>query len=99
MVVPAREHTGLDAEPDVSMLVVEILALIANATIKAEVTPHLSPAAPGEGKSPAKVSPQEKSAVLRRLERRLPANGRTNAKVKNQSPKPMRFPLPVLAFY
>src|SRR6266481_1538410 len=44
MVGPAGARTGLDAEPDVSIVEVEIPTLIANATIQAEVTPPLSPA-------------------------------------------------------
>src|SRR5260370_19000002 len=91
MVVPAKEHTGLDAEPDVPMLEVENPALIANAIIQAEVTsaaassgPPLSPAIPGEENPPVKVSSQEGSPVLRREKRRLPANGRAAGTYQKQ---------------
>ena len=97
-VVPAGEHMGLDAEPDVSMVEVEIPALIANAPIQAEVTPPLSPAFSGEGKSPVKVSSQEGSSVLRRGEHHLLANGRADGKDKRKKRKARTFTLVVLVF-
>src|SRR5260370_7410207 len=98
MVGPAGKRTGLDAEPDVSIVEVEIPALIANASIQAEVTPPLSPAFPGEGKSPVKVSSQEGSPVLLRGERHLPNNGRADGKDKRQKRKSRTFSLVVLVF-
>ena len=98
MVGPAGERTGLDAEPDVSIVEVETPALIANATIQAEVTPPLSPAFPGEGKSPVKVSSQEGSPVLLRGERHLPNKGRADGKDKRQKRKARTFSLVVLVF-
>src|SRR5260370_21883831 len=98
MVGPAGKRTGLDAEPDVSIVEVEIPALIANASIQAEVTPPLSPAFPGEGKSPVKVSSQEGSPVPLRGERHLPNNGRADGKHKRQKRKARTFSLGVLVF-
>src|SRR6266852_238958 len=98
MVGPAGERTGLDAEPDVSIVEVETPALIANATIQAEVTPPLSPAFPGEGKSPVKVSSQEGSPVSLRGERHLPNKGRADGKDKRQKRKARTFSLVVLVF-
>ena len=98
MVGPAGERTGLDAEPDVSIVEVEIPTLIANATIQAEVTPPLSPAFLAEGKSPVKVSSQEGSPVLLRGERHLPNNGRADGKDKRQKRKARTFSLVVLVF-
>src|SRR5260370_14101444 len=98
MVGPAGKRTGLDAEPDVSIVEVEIPALIANASIQAEVTPPLSPAFPGEGKSPVKVSSQEGSPVPLRGERHLPNNGRADGKDKRQKRKARTFSLLVLVF-
>ena len=98
MVGPAGKRTGLDAEPDVSIVEVEIPALIANATIQAEVTPPLSPAFPGEGKSPVKVSSQEGSPVSLRGERHLPNKGRADGKDKRQKRKARTFSLVVLVF-
>ncbi len=98
MVGPDGERTGLDAEPDVSIVEVEIPTLIANATIQAEVTPPLSPAFLAEGKSPVKVSSQEGSPVLLRGERHLPNNGRADGKDKRQKRKARTFSLVVLVF-
>ena len=101
VVVLAEDHTGPDAKPDVSMLEVEIPALIATATIQAEVTsagPPLSPAIPGEGTPPAKVFSQAGSPVLRRKKRRPPANGRANGTYKKQKRKARSF-LPVVLVF
>ncbi len=101
LVVPAEEHTGPDAKPDVSTPELEIPALIANATIQAEVTPSvppLSPAIPGEGKPPLKVSSQEGAPVLRRKKRRLPTKSRVDVKDKRQKRKTRMFIPVVLVF-
>src|SRR5258708_3063894 len=99
MVGPDGERTGLDAEPDVSIVEVEIPTLIANATIQAEVTPPLSPAFLAEGKSPVKVSSQEGSPVLLRGERHLPNNGSADGKDKRQKRKARTLSLDVLVFF
>jgi serine/threonine protein kinase len=101
VVGPAEEHTGLDAGPDVSTLEFPPPALIATATIQAEVTsagPPLSPAIPGGGTPPAKVSSQERSPVLRRKKRRPPANGRANGTYKKHKRKARSF-LPVVLVF
>src|SRR6266581_3219819 len=98
VVVPAREHSEMDAEPDDPMPEVETPASLANATIREEVTstdalsgPLLSPAIAGEGKPPVKIAWQEGSSVLYRKKLLLPSSVETHGKYKRRKRKARKF--------
>jgi serine/threonine protein kinase len=98
VVVPAREQTELDTEPDDAMPEVETPATITNAAVREEVTstdalsgPLLSPAIAGEGKPPVKIGWQEGSSVLYRKKLHLPSSVETHGKYKRRKRKARKF--------
>jgi serine/threonine protein kinase len=99
-VVPVEEHTRPDKGPDSSMLESDSPALIAYALMQEEVTfagvssgPLLSSAIAEQENLRVMVSSQERSGVVRRKKRRMPASGGTHGKYRRRKRTSKAFSL------